>query len=128
MSGLRPPDSAPNIRRFRVRTTDYPLLTLQDTCGFLRPIVVRPRPTVASSQCTHDALASLDDELTVDFVLGTPELAALRGRMMKIAAEAGLVDVHNDSVHLLMNALEVLHNPFTDVRLTLSLATLEGFG
>ena len=43
----------------------------------------------------------------VDFVLGTPELAALRGRMMKIAAEVGLTDVHNDSVHLLMNAVEV---------------------
>lgn len=43
----------------------------------------------------------------VDFVLATPELAALRGRMMKIAAEAGLADVHNDSVHLLMHALEV---------------------
>lgn len=40
-------------------------------------------------------------------MLGTPELAALRTRMMKIAAEAGLTDVHNDSVHLMMNALEV---------------------
>jgi len=78
--GLRPPDSAPNLRRFR------------DSHGLLRPIVVRPKPTVAPPQ--------------FDFVLGTPELAALRGRMMKIAAEAGLADVHNDSVHLLMNALE----------------------
>lgn len=51
--------------------------------------------------------AIVDKFFTVDFVLGTPELAALRTRMMKIAAEAGLTDVHNDSVHLMMNALEV---------------------
>ncbi len=83
----------------RVDPVAQKLKRFRDTTGMLRPLVIRPRPAAPPASRATDA----DRQLAAI----SPELAALRQRMLRLALEHSLTEVSNESVQLMMLALEV---------------------